>query len=243
MDSYTIFVFEGEKTEVQIFNRLKDLYLDNITNQVAISSFRTSLYELHRRLKQDEEETLFWLLKNDFRNEQLADIQPSQVSEIYLFFDYDGHIPGATFEKVEELLEMFDDETDQGKLYISYPMVESLKHLNSNVHFKDLVAKSEKAYKVISERERSPYTGFKDFSRSQWASAIEMHCQKLNYLMHKQFSPPTDYFPQTDIYLKQKNDYISPSGKVAVLSAFPVFLIDYFGTKKYEELTTQPILE
>ena len=64
-------------------------------------------------------------------NAQLpAGIKSSDFSEIYLFFDYDFQNTNLTLdqmnERLQEMLEMFDDETDNGKLYVSYPMVESL---------------------------------------------------------------------------------------------------------------------
>ena len=30
--------------------------------------------------------------------------------------------------RVEEMLKLFDDETDNGKLYINYPMIESIRY-------------------------------------------------------------------------------------------------------------------
>jgi len=45
------------------------------------------------------------------------------------------------------MLELFHDEFEHGKLFISYPMVEAIKHLKDGVNFKDTVAISEKPYK------------------------------------------------------------------------------------------------
>ena len=49
-----------------------------------------------------------------------------------MFFDYDGHAPLADDEKIKELLILFNEETSFGKLYISYPMIEALKHINES---------------------------------------------------------------------------------------------------------------
>ncbi|TOP22640.1 hypothetical protein CGH19_24830, partial [Vibrio parahaemolyticus] len=43
------------------------------------------------------------------------------------FFDYDAHVPNSSNEKIKELLNFFSEETDKGKLFISYPMIESMK--------------------------------------------------------------------------------------------------------------------
>lgn len=52
-------------------------------------------------------------------------------SQIFLFFDYDFQNRLGT-QKVngilDEMLDFFSDETENGKLYINYPMIESLKY-------------------------------------------------------------------------------------------------------------------
>lgn len=63
--------------------------------------------------------------------EQLAGLQRDDFSEIYLFFDYDGHQKNLgefdSKDAIEQMLISFDNETENGKLYISYPMVEALR--------------------------------------------------------------------------------------------------------------------
>ena len=48
-------------------------------------------------------------------------------SQVFLFFDYDFQNRIGT-QKVnnilDEMLDFFDDETENGKLYINYPMIE-----------------------------------------------------------------------------------------------------------------------
>ena len=57
-------------------------------------------------------------------------VKSSDFSEIYLFFDYDFQNTNLTLEemnrRLQEMLEMFDDETDNGKLYINYPWLNQL---------------------------------------------------------------------------------------------------------------------
>ena len=67
----------------------------------------------------------------------LRDIEDSsEISEIYLFFDYDIHNQNkdGTFsyaelnDQLRTMVEFFDDETGHGKLYVNYPMVESIRY-------------------------------------------------------------------------------------------------------------------
>ena len=49
-------------------------------------------------------------------------------SEVFLFFDYDVHQTNLgkadDGDVINQMLESFDNETENGKLYISYPMVQ-----------------------------------------------------------------------------------------------------------------------
>lgn len=78
--------------------------------------------------KKDEFETnVVDVLKemSTIAKERLNNLKASDFSEIYLFFDYDGHndnIPKEYLNKdiLGEMLNTFDNETEFGKLYISY---------------------------------------------------------------------------------------------------------------------------
>lgn len=78
-------------------------------------------------------------LKQYFLNEKV-DISRDEISEIYLFFDHDGHSHLANREKLENMLQYFNNETENGKLYVSYPMVESLKQQEKYIDPKNCVA-------------------------------------------------------------------------------------------------------
>ena len=71
--------------------------------------------------------------KLESRNEKPIpeDVSITDFSEVYLFFDYDFQNKNLSLEdlnsQVQEMLDFFSDETDNGKLYINYPMVESIK--------------------------------------------------------------------------------------------------------------------
>ena len=76
---------------------------------------------MHIILKRFIEETDSWY-----------DTKTSDISETYLFFDYDFQNTQLTLEeinlRVQSMLELFTDETDDGKLYINYPMIESIRY-------------------------------------------------------------------------------------------------------------------
>jgi hypothetical protein len=123
-----LFVFEGAEREPRIFRTLERLFFGQ--GERIVCSFENNIYEVYRQLKElgGDGDVVSILREN---NAQLPlGVKSSDFSEIYLFFDYDFQNTNLTLvemnEQLQEMLEMFDDETDNGKLYVSYPMVESL---------------------------------------------------------------------------------------------------------------------
>lgn len=233
MANYILLIFEGEKTEKTIFESLKNYYLNETENTIVFGVYCTDIYNLYDKVNKDPDLDLFFLLKEKEKNqEQLSAISRNNVSEIFLFFDYDGHAPTASDDKLKMLLEHFDEETENGKLYISYPMVEALKHLHNNVDFKDVVVngKNNIKYKNIVHCQAAPcYKNITTLSQSHWNKILSEHCKKLNHLMNDTFQLPTKITSQIDIFTMQKIKHISDNSEVAVLSAFPIFIADYYG--------------
>jgi len=237
--NYILLIFEGEKTEKIIFKNLKKYYFQDIKNTIILNYYCNDIYNFYKQLSKDPDLELFPLLQEKLKNSELSNITRDDVSEIFLFFDYDGHATLASDKTIDKLLHFFNEETENGKLYLSYPMVESLKHLNKDIDFKDVLvdAKINIHYKnLVSNACDKCYINFSKLELKHWHTILNEHCKKLNYLMTDEFEFPTDLTSQSDIFNKQKLKYIIPNNKVAVLSAFPIFIADYYGYKNKEKL-------
>ena len=141
MASNILFVFEGERTEKQIANNLSKYFI--VENSIIHCAYCSDIYLLHKEISEDTDLDTFALLKDKPSNKDiLSSYQRNEFAEIYMFFDYDGHATMADDEKIKEVLSFFDEETTSGKLYISYPMVESLKHFSKTIDFANLKAVS-----------------------------------------------------------------------------------------------------
>ena len=137
---YIAIIYEGEKTERQLVNNLNHIFFNNISELVPIMfPAGENIYMLWKQLKKDEFQTDLIEVVREYNAEAakvLKGYQRNDFMEIYLFFDYDGHqdnLSGAeesVGDILEEMLETFSEETDLGKLYINYPMVESLRDNN-----------------------------------------------------------------------------------------------------------------
>lgn len=149
-----LFIVEGEKREPALYKTMKHLFLSDTIKDDIVVSYCSNIYSLYQQMKKldafddktdsaDIVSVLKEQLKNS-RNQQneLAKIKNSDsVSEIYLFFDYDlkqiddkNKLTVAEQNaQIKELLEYFDNETDKGKLFIDYPMVESIRYFKKEL--------------------------------------------------------------------------------------------------------------
>ena len=192
-----------------------------------------------------EDKDLFTILKKD--DKDLTLYSKDDFSQIYLFFDYDGHATEADDDQIEELLKLFDNETENGKLYISYPMIEAICHFRSLKEFKDLTFSCKgqncpvkqrgecsgcKKYKQEVGEYLAP--GVSNLKSDVWPTLIDAHLKKANYIIENNYVFPKQLITQLSIFENQKDKYISNDKcpQVAVLSAIPIFLLDYYGVDK-----------
>lgn len=169
----------------------------------------------------------------------MQDFNRDDFAEIYLFFDYDGHSTLASDDVLLEMLEIFDEETNLGKLYISYPMVESIKHFSKTLDFKNLKVEAKeniKYKKMVSEESDSIYQQYSKYTFEIWKLLLITHLSKMNYIVTDNFTLPKKSFSQRVIFLNQKEKYIDKDSNVSVLSGFPVFMFDYFGFTKVSNI-------
>jgi len=233
-------VFEGEKVEVQIYESIKQ-HFSKVNSKTHIhATFNTHIYELYKVLKEDSDQDIVELIRDRSGKNQcsLSGILRDSIAEVYLFFDYDGHVPVASNESLMEMVEYFDNETEAGKLYISYPMVEALKHVHSNVDFKETIVDINlgKKYKtLVGEKCENKLQDLTKLTLNNWYWLIEVHGKKLNYIVNDSYSFPNDLILQNEVFEFQLEKYIKPDEKVAVVSAFSALIIDYYGVDKIME--------
>jgi len=148
------------------------------------------------------------LLMEKFKNREdnpLRNIDAAaDISEVYLFFDYDFHNKNLSLDEinrqVREMLSLFDNETENGKLYIDYPMVESIRYTkmlpDSNYWSYTISRKDCSKFKGLSA-EFSAYDSF-DFilltenrepteeeicmAKQNWTHLKEQNVSKANFL-------------------------------------------------------------
>ena len=131
---YKVFIVEGKAREPLIIDNILKVFFKQVKFKIITLPAGQNIYMLWKKLKEDDFDTdIIEVLReeNEELKEQLAGLQRDDFSEIYLFFDYDGHQKNLgefdSKDAIEQMLISFDNETENGKLYISYPMVEALR--------------------------------------------------------------------------------------------------------------------
>lgn len=211
-----LFIFEGKSREPSLFYTLQKLFFQN-TNEHIVCSFGNNLYQLYKELKKYEGNgDIVSILKDKYKdkiNSPFAGNElSSDFSEIYLFFDYDFQNTNIQIEtinsQVSEMLEIFDDETNFGKLYINYPMVESIRYtreLPDKQYYKYTISreychnfKSLSAefshYKsldfIVLDQRKTVYDDEIKHIQSNWKFLKEQNVNKANYICTGNYCTP-----------------------------------------------------
>lgn len=254
MPEIVLFVVEGKRVEPQFLESVKHCFFANKDVEFITLPNEGCIYQLYSEISIDENLDIFPLLKEKFAEsiEKMANIKSrDEISEVYFFFDYDGHATQASDEKIKSMLSLFDSETENGKLYISYPMVEANRHFSNSIDFLNLIFKIEEGvnYKNhVNETSGNEYKQLKKFCRNRWLFLTSAHLSKAHYLTKGEHKLPTtrselEPLRQENILDSQILKYVGPHKSVAVLGAFPFFLIDYFGESVLNELAANTELQ
>jgi len=240
---YKAFIVEGEAREPLIIDNISHVFFKHANFKIITLPAGQNIYMLWKKLKEDNFDTdIIEVLREEHEElkEQLEGISRDDFSEVYLFFDYDGHQNNLDKEDdadvLEQMLVSFDNETENGKLYISYPMVEALRDFEEGKCGKEgqcFVPIAEIGnYKFVSA-ERSFYQGFKDYDITVWKKLIEVFAMRLSCLADSDsvitYEQYVDTVSPAAIYRMEEEEI--QVQRVFVLSAFPEFLLDYFGVK------------
>lgn len=243
--STILFVFEGEKTEKQITDNFTQYFVNENTNVQC--AFCSDVYQLYNKICLDPDLDTFSILKNRPQNSTiLANFKRSDFAEIYMFFDYDGHAPKANNASISDLAQFFNEETDTGKIYFSYPMVEAIKHVSSSIDFKNLKvsANTNINYKGIVGREGSKYLrDLSNLTETHWQLILKEHLKKMNFIVNDHFILPNSIISQSEIFKHQLTKYIQVDSTISVLSGFPIFIFDYYGHERTVEIIDGPVSE
>lgn len=241
-----LFITEGEIDEPKFIDKVFSKCYPNI--EYTYYPYSTSIHTLSKLLfdkkgEIDEFLDIKGVLKENEKNEYKREKLSDKYSDIILVFDFDPHSDNPQFEKIKKMLLFFNDSTNNGKLYINYPMMQSYKHIKNyfDDDFKDRIVEVSNCskYKEIINEE-SILKDLKKYTYPIIMKIIGFNLKKANYLLNSVYGIPSyeefckmDLKRIYDIQCKMKDKNI-----VSVLNTFVFNIIEYnpdIMLKKVEE--------
>lgn len=242
---YKAFIVEGEEREPKILKNLQNIHFKHSNFEIITLPAGKNIYMLWKQMEEDNFDTdIIEVLRESSKEIEniLEGKGRDDFSEIFLFFDYDGHQTNLSKDEedidvIEQMLARFDNETENGKLYISYPMVEAIRDFIPGTCgtledcFCSIMDLGK--YKHISAN-RSFSVECARYNYQNWKDLLNVFLMKISCLFECEENMSYEFYceevnPMT-IYLTQKENIITQ--KIFILSAFPEFLLDYF-TKRF----------
>jgi len=248
---YIAIISEGKSSEEKVMGSVKKNFF-NTTEDIVFLPFGAEIYQLWNKIKDDSYlDIIELLIDRDETGESEQKVKEiggkEEISLIYLLFDFDGQSTSnygdySKEEIVLSMLKVFDNETENGKIFISYPMVEAMRDLTKD----DICSRrcSVKAYENIKFKtkvaEISCFTSITSYKITQWyyltGFAVKKSCcivlSKFEFIEYKKYR---ELINQMNIFINQVDKFL-PSGEIATLGSIPLLLVDYFGEKLYDEI-------
>lgn len=229
-----LLIVEGEKQEIKLFHALFECYGLDIGYEIV--SYNTNIYELYERMFSggfQDDLSLLGVLK-ERASEEDKWLFDQDYSDVLLVFDYELQDNRFSPERLEEMQRYFNESTDNGKLYVNYPMVEACKHflkmpdveyLNRTVSREDVLK-----YKSIVGN-ASRYQSFeRHFIRPNVDEMIVLTAIKaLRLCGHNGEAGYESEYRDLDheTIVKAQNDTLRLADEVWVLGTCLLFILDY----------------
>lgn len=263
-----LFIFEGKVREPHIFYTMQHLYFPEQKEESIVCTYNTNIYGLYQEIEklnpsfdQEVEVDVVAILK-ERGNEDLKNYKRrSDFAEIFLVFDYEcqhSNMGKSTCLKtlnkeLENLLRVFNCETDMGKLYINYPMVESIRYTKKlpDLDYHTYSVPIDSCGSFCKNSEEFSFSGNLDFIAfklnkhgkqinapkteeernkvfENWEHIKVQNVKKANYICNDKNEIPIskEMISQENVFKNQIVKYVGENF-VSVLSAFPLFLFDY----------------
>lgn len=236
-----LFIVEGSNREIKIFNNVISVFFNDKSDAVIIPvPAEMNVYMLYDSMKKDNFEIdVVELLKEKVPRARalLKDYFRDSFAEIYYFFDFDEHSNNLhnvnNIDALYEMLKKLDNETELGKLYISYPMIEALRDFDSadcgTANGKCFRNRNEFGTYKNDSSVNYEYNNICNYDFLSWKKVIGNYIYRtscffrFNELNRELFIEKVTPF---HIFEKQMLGY-STTENVFILSCLPEFLIDY----------------
>ena len=236
------FIVEGLDRDYRFVNELvTSLFKGRYSSITIFLPAEQNIYMLYQKLEEDDFETdLVELLRESSSNAEqaLKGIDRQKIDEVFLFFDYDIHQRNLAGDQdplvvLRKMISFFNNETENGKLYISYPMVEALydyvdgycESFTKCLYPIDEIDCYKEKVGTNNRNASRHYTRYQDWKMIFSIFGLKMQClfcvDRIDYSFYSKKVTVESIFDR-------QNNYYLTNNVVFILSAFPEFVLDYF---------------
>ena len=240
-----LFITEGKVDEPDFIKKFLEVCIPNV--EYNIYSYSTTIHTLaktifNRKGKIDKDLAIKRVLREQEKDITKREVLSNDYTDVVLVFDFEPRCDSPEFDKVEKMIEYFNDSSNMGRLYINYPMMQSYKHFKRfpDEEFKDRKIETIDVtnYKEIVHKE-SQYKKLVDYNYPICLNIIGYHLMKANYIISNRYSlMDRDEFFSLDykkIYnIERENN--EKYGYVDVLNTFALFIIEFNPTDMIEKI-------
>lgn len=238
-----LFLVEGKRTEPSIIGdgngHIGCFNLSSYMDYQVIV-FGTAIYELKDVITDigvDAFDLISYLVNEKGLAVDIPDGTPlrNAFSAIYLIFDYDPHYQKFSTRDIEFLVDFFNNETENGKIFVNYPMVESMFHIkkDSDDFASSKICTDKKvlsSYKDIVQKE----TIFK--RRNHIDDDNRRNITICHYNKAKNITQSkTQNIEQREI-LSVQNKMLQKNNEIFILSSIPLLILEYNFDKVIKQL-------
>lgn len=234
-----LFITEGPVDELHLFKSIcSDLNI--IKDDRNFYSYKTDLHRFVRLLLPDNETQLddidlLLTLRSQESDTKQKRILSQTYTDVYIIFDLDPQAPNTDFEKVRKLIDFYRDSSNQGRLYINYPMMQSYKHLKSlpDPEFElRYINKEDMPYykRIVNQEALDELISTHNYNHIQLYDMAYHHLCKREKILGRKFCIPENYYYATEddlnifnIQLKE----LKENGRCYVLNTSILIYLEY----------------
>lgn len=241
----TLFVVEGARREIRFLKSMQQECMPESREvEILVLPAEQDIYMLYQKLAEDEFETdIVEVLResSEKAKKALAELRRSDIDEIFLFFDFDpqrfkrigvgGALPQIA-TTMEKMLNAFNNETEFGKLYVSYPMIEALYDYKKKEPLCAAYSSCYIPFRQIADYKSLAGSGNPIASRHEvpWQEILNVFVARVSCLLDLDdldFLGYRNTVTPLSIYHMQRQ-VMKEIEMVFGLSSLPEFLLDYY---------------
>jgi len=234
-------IVEGARKEPQLLEQVFRTY----RHECQIYSYNANIYDLYDHFQRDygkdfdeDLDDLDFLL---FLEEHEPDAEKRKIfdnrfTDIILIFDFDPQDDRFSEIKIRKMMSYFDNSTEQGRLYINYPMVESVCHIKSfedDSYLDSIVKRSELGnYKERVNRE-SCCLDMTRYTKLEFSNIIKLNLRKTFKILGLDINQNSkgDLCGPLMKVLEYQLTFLNSEGWFYILNTCLLYLYEYYGSK------------